>query len=162
MYKIRNDGFNCIQNPQAAKPKWLCFFCSFTSCPLGAETKFRRQLSMRRYGYPTGFWCGRLEACFYSRHTKTLKCWSRFGISNFGTIYIVCLVVNGRPREPRETTEASSRAQILVPEYKPKSLTTPPGPLKLRLFGAIYKYIDMWYLNTAWAKLKAMAGWLAG
>ena len=35
----------------------------------------------------------------------------------------------------REATEASSRAQILVLHPKSSPLPTPPGPLKLRLFG---------------------------
>ena len=36
---------------------------------------------------------------------------------------------------PRVTTASSSRAQVLAPDTEPSPLTTPPGPLKLRLFG---------------------------
>ena len=35
---------------------------------------------------------------------------------------------------PRETTEASSRAQILAPDLESSPLTSPPGPPTLRLF----------------------------
>ena len=48
----------------------------------------------------------------------------------------VVVVVVGGPWRPREATEASSREQILAwfaRKYSP--LPTPPGPLKLRLFG---------------------------
>ena len=38
---------------------------------------------------------------------------------------------------PLEATEASSRAQILAQLPKSSRLTTPPGPLKLRLFGEL-------------------------
>ena len=41
----------------------------------------------------------------------------------------------GGPWKPRETTEASSRAQILAQYPESSPLPTPPGPLKLRLFG---------------------------
>ena len=36
---------------------------------------------------------------------------------------------------PLEATEASSRAQMLAQLPKSRPLPTPPGPLKLRLFG---------------------------
>ena len=36
---------------------------------------------------------------------------------------------------PRETTQASPRAQIVAPDRESSPLATPPGPLKLRLFG---------------------------
>ena len=45
------------------------------------------------------------------------------------------VVVIGGPWRPRETTEASSCAQILARYPKSSPLPTPPGPLKLRLFG---------------------------
>ena len=70
--------------------------------------------------------------------TSYLKLW------NYICIYIYC--PSRRQREtpghrgrPRETTEASSRAQILAqcPEFSPR--TTPSGPLNLRLFGK-YKH----------------------
>ena len=48
------------------------------------------------------------------------------------------LVVGGGPRE---ATDASSRVQILARQRKSSPLTTPPGPLKLRLFGNKYKHI---------------------
>ena len=43
---------------------------------------------------------------------------------------------HGRPREARG---ASSRAQILAWRRESGPLTTPPGILKLRLFGEIWK-----------------------
>ena len=43
----------------------------------------------------------------------------------------------GGPRRPREATEASSRAQRLAQLPKSSPLPTPPGPLKLRLFGEL-------------------------
>ena len=46
---------------------------------------------------------------------------------------------HGRPHgdhgRPRETAEASSRTQILVPVHELNPLPAPPGPLKQRLFG---------------------------
>ena len=52
--------------------------------------------------------------------------------------YIVRLIVNDRPREalwrPRETTEASFRTQILAWPTESIPLTTPPGPLDLRVY----------------------------
>ena len=36
---------------------------------------------------------------------------------------------------PLEATVASSRAQILTPDWESNPLPTPLGPLKLRLFG---------------------------
>ena len=44
----------------------------------------------------------------------------------------------GDEGRPRETTEASSQSQISAPWHKPKSLTTPPGSLKLHLLGEMY------------------------
>ena len=37
---------------------------------------------------------------FYGRNTLTLEFWSQCRTSNFGTISIVCPVVNGKPSEP--------------------------------------------------------------
>ena len=58
---------------------------------------------------------------------------------------------HGRPREttggPRETTEAISRAQILAQYPESSPLPTPPGPLKLSLFGGIVKSLEKQFLN---------------
>ena len=43
-------------------------------------------------------------------------------------------VVVGGPWRPRKATEACPRAQILARPPKSSPVTTPPGPLKLRLF----------------------------
>ena len=45
------------------------------------------------------------------------------------------VVEGGGGGRPREAAEASSRAQILARLPKSSRLPTPPGPLKLRLFG---------------------------
>ena len=44
------------------------------------------------------------------------------------------VAVGGSPWRQRETTEASSRAQILARCPESSHLLTPPGPLMLRLF----------------------------
>ena len=80
-------------------------------------------------------------------------------ISNYHNLYFIDFVyvvlffvqrettrVNGKERE---TTEAYSRSQILVPQHKPKLLATPPRPLMLRLREE--RYIIMaprWELST--------------
>ena len=45
------------------------------------------------------------------------------------------VVVVGSSWRPREATEASTRVQILAWPPKSSPVTTPPGPLKLRLCG---------------------------
>ena len=46
MYKIRNEVFNYIKNPQAAKPKCLCLFLFVYKLPSGGfrcvDTAIRR------------------------------------------------------------------------------------------------------------------------
>ena len=51
---------------------------------------------------------------------------------------------------PRETTEASSRAQIQAQETEASLLPTQPGPLKLRLFWGSKKEVHQIHINVKW------------
>ena len=97
-----------------------CYFLVLDPC--------KRWQNNWRFRWPRGNVCACLERWVYGRYTGTLEFWSQCRIWNFGTIYVVCPIVNGRPREA---------TGCLVTKSNP--LTTPPAALKLRLLRERYR-----------------------